>query len=162
EIDSLRDIAVRDAVFGSDVLMLPHVVLGGFGDSHGGEPRVVESPMIATPAESVEAIDELRPHRWKERGGDLEQIAAELARRYIRLAAGGPPRSTLVFGFGDRDRLREDPERRVVFLSADALGVPDDVVVENGFDDPALALGGRGELLAAEETLLLSSQGPVN
>ena len=85
-------------------------------------------------------------------------VAGQLARRAVDLAAGEAAPSPLLLRLGHRRGLGEDPECRVVDDSVYPVDVADHVVVQDRLDAPAGFAGVGGHVLAAEEPLLLSRQ----
>src|SRR5262249_49489809 len=84
----------------------------------------------------------------------LCNISRQLARWRVVLAAKGADHPQLRLGCVVGNAFGEDPN--YLGILAGALIAAHDIVVQDGFDVPALRLGELGEMLAAKETLLFS------
>ena len=162
EVDRVGHVAVGDAVLRPQILMLAVVVLVRFGQPHRRVAEIVEGAVVAAAAEPVEPVDQLRPHRRLHQRGDPMDVSGQLPGVAVHFAAHHPARAGLGLRFRRRHRLREDPERHVVDVAADAGGVADDVVVEHALDRPPVLLRVLRQLVPAEQSLLLAGQRGVD
>src|SRR5690606_12082218 len=89
---------------------------------------------------------------------DAIDVARELARRAVHLAAREAAPLALTLRLRDRCRLGEYAEARVIDHAVDAVDVADHVVVEDALDLPALPDRDIGHVLPAEQPLLLTRQ----
>ena len=138
--------------------MLAPVVLVRFHDADAGEAGVVEGTMVAAASEAIEPVDHLRLEIRDVEVGHPGDVARELPGYPVHLAPGDAPPPPGLVALGNRGRLRKHPENIVADDSVHALDVPDHVVVQDGFDVPALLAGDAGHIPAAIEPLLLSGE----
>src|SRR5690606_16324282 len=140
------------------ILVLAGVVLVGLHDPHRRVAQVVERPVVATAPEAVQAIDHHHVQVRHVAVGDAVDVAGQVARGRVDLAAGEATGPGLLGGLGHPGALGEHARAGVVDHPGDAAGVADHVVVEHRLDAPAVVLGVLCQDPAAEQTLLLAGQ----
>ena len=158
EIHVLDHVAVGDAVFDANVLMLVVVVFVGLHYSHRGETRFVEAPVIAAAAKAVNPVD----HHGVEIGDvavrHFVDVAGDVARRRIDLAALQTALVRFPFGFQIARAFGKNPGGGVVDDAIDAGNIADHVVVEHGVEIPAAVDGVLRENPGAVQALFLAGK----
>lgn len=169
-VNELEQVAVLDAVFRAQGLVLVVEVFAPLGEANGGETRVVKAGMVTTAEIAVAAED----HDGAEGRGRLifvtgrrEVGRGELGDAAGEFAGGGVILCTqrehlaLLLGRGGRgDRLGEDANDIRALLRFAGRGVAaNDVVIERGDEGPTLGLGEFCEVVGAVEALFFAGDG---
>jgi len=140
--------------------MLMVKIFAEFGEAHGSEALLIERVVVAAAQEAVEAEDEKRLYSGIVRAPDVGDKAGKLARCRVALSAehANTPDFSLAChrwqAFG-----KHAYHARILLRTAVASH---DVIVQNRFELPRLLLGHLGEVLAAVQTLLFSSDRQEN
>src|SRR5579872_1914946 len=87
EIDELGQIAVFDAVFSADILMLVMKILAILREAHRGQSLLIEGIMIAAAQVAIQAEDEQSLDAGLIRAVHIRDVARQLPRSRIVLAA---------------------------------------------------------------------------
>src|SRR5205807_1827371 len=105
EIHKPWQVAIFDAIFGTDVLVLVIVIFAEFRESHCGEALLIERIMIAAAQKTIESKDRHWLHATGVGPANLDDIAGQLARWRIAFAADGANPADLRITCGIREAL---------------------------------------------------------
>ena len=159
EVDELQQIAELLAVLHAHVLVLVGEVLRRLGEARRRIALLQERDLVAAAQEAVAAPDQAHVHPGGRVLADLLDVARELARGPVVLAADGLAQSGLRRRLGGGHALGEQAHREGVAAALVAGRAADDVVGEHALDVHARRLGLSGEEVRAEEVLLLARHG---
>ncbi len=110
EIDAVDRVAEGDAVLGADVLVLAVLVLGAFGDAHGGEAGPQHRRLVAAAAKAVHAVDHADIEVCQMLVGDGVHVAGEVARGTVDLTAAERPAVAICWRLSGADAFGEDAD----------------------------------------------------
>ena len=95
-----QHVAVGNAVFNTDVLMLPVIVFIGFHNAHGRKTCFVKRPVMPATTKTVETIHHHHIQIGHIQICHLIDIARQIARRRIDFPTLGTALSSFFGGFG--------------------------------------------------------------
>src|SRR5579864_802987 len=108
EVDELRQVAILHAVLGADVLMLMMEILAKFSEAHGGESLLVKGGVIAAAQIPIQPEHEHRFYTGIVSTSHARDIASELSRAGIVLAAQAANPTNILLLCGQRQTLGKD------------------------------------------------------
>ena len=161
KINPVNRIAIDAPILGAQILMLAVIMLIGFHDPHARNADSVKRAMVSAASEPVEPVD----HHHIEIGNVLVShavdIAGEITRRAIDLAAGKPARTRFFGSFDIAGAFGEDARRSVIDHAINAGNIADHVIIDDAFDIPAYVQGMFGNDLPAKQSLFFTRQAHI-
>ena len=157
EIDAGDHVAIGDAIFVAQVLVLACVILGCLRHAHSRKPGFHHRHLVSAATEAIPAINKRHVKASHVLIGDDIHVARKIARRRINLAANRPASSGNRLFLVRANAFGEDADT-VVHRGCKTVRVADDIVVQNCEHVPALRLGVGCQDTAAMQPLLFPAQ----